>query len=108
LEHCVAIADCYHVTLDTLVRRPAEDLLRETDEETKALFGVVTVQEDNTIELPETARELFSLAPGDELLVVGDRRKGMAMVKINGTADFFRDTATTRKETSSCNTNTST
>lgn len=90
LQKCKALADLYDVSLDTLVRDSTDALYREMDGETKFLFGVVTIDEENRIVLPENAREVFGLKPGDELLVVGDKRKGMAMVKINGTADFFR------------------
>lgn len=89
LLKCQALAKLYGVSLDTLVEGTVETLCREANGEDKFLFGVVTIDQENRIVLPENARTVFDLHPGDELLVVGDKRKGMAMVKINGTADFF-------------------
>ncbi len=89
LMKCKALADLYNVSLDALVNDTPEHILREQDGETKFLFGVVKLDEEHRVLIPEKAREIFRLAPGDELLVVGDKRKGMAMVKLNGTADFF-------------------
>lgn len=89
LLKCKALADLYNVSLDGLVNGGPDEVLREHDGEVKFLFGVVKVDEENRIVIPEKAREVFHIASGDELLVVGDKRKGMAMVKLNGTADFF-------------------
>lgn len=92
LLKCKALAELYDTTLDALVNHSPADVLAEEQGEGKYLFGVVTVDKEHRIVLPEQARAVFSIAPGDELLVVGDSRKGMAMVKINGTADFFKPT----------------
>ena len=89
LLKCKALADFYDISLDALVNGSPDDALREADGDTKFLFGVVKVDDGYRVEIPGKAREIFHINPGDELLVVGDKRKGMAMVKINGTADFF-------------------
>lgn len=47
----------------------------------KYLFGEVTVEEDGTIRLPQEATDTFGLKEGDELMVLGDESKGLAIVR---------------------------
>ena len=47
----------------------------------KYLFGVCKIGEKGQIVIPKEAREVFSLKPGDSLVMVGDVRKGIALVK---------------------------
>ncbi|MBN2205036.1 MAG: AbrB/MazE/SpoVT family DNA-binding domain-containing protein [Thermoleophilia bacterium] len=45
-------------------------------------FGTTTVGERGQIVIPKEARDLFAIAPGDKLLVLGDQeRGGLALVK---------------------------
>jgi AbrB family looped-hinge helix DNA binding protein len=45
-------------------------------------FGTTTVGERGQIVIPKEARDLFAIAPGDKLLVLGDEnRGGLALVK---------------------------
>lgn len=53
--------------------------------EGKHIFGTVRVGERGQIVIPKKAREIFSIEPGDTLLVVGDEKRGIAIVK----ADAF-------------------
>ena len=41
----------------------------------------VKVGEKGQIVIPKEARTLFSIAPGDTLLLLGDVKKGLALVK---------------------------
>lgn len=50
-------------------------------EKDKYIFGVVKVGEKGQIVIPKEAREVFGIEPGDSLLVLGDRTKGLAIVK---------------------------
>ncbi len=48
----------------------------------KHIFGTVTVGEKGQIVIPKKAREIFEIAPGDQLLILGDEKKGgIALVK---------------------------
>jgi AbrB family looped-hinge helix DNA binding protein len=47
----------------------------------KYLFGVCKIGEKGQIVIPKEAREVFSLKPGDSLVMMGDVRKGIALVK---------------------------
>ena len=47
----------------------------------KHLFGTVKVGERGQIVIPKAARDVFDINPGDNLLVLGDEEKGIAIVK---------------------------
>lgn len=56
----------------------------------KHIFGVVKVGEKGQIVIPKAARDVFKIAPGDSLLILGDENEGgMAMVKV----DIFQQVA---------------
>lgn len=45
------------------------------------IFGVCKVGERGQIVIPKEARDVFSIKPGDSLILLGDEKKGMALVK---------------------------
>lgn len=47
----------------------------------KHIFGMVKVGEKGQIVIPKEARDIFNIKPGDDLLVVGDEKKGIAIAK---------------------------
>lgn len=47
----------------------------------KQIFGIVKIGDKGQIVIPKEAREMFGLKPGDSLLVLGDKTKGIALVK---------------------------
>ena len=91
LINSVALAELFGVSLDSLVQGSPTEVVQQTEDEGKYLFGVVSVEENGSVTLPPKAMEIFDIHIGDELLLVGDKRKGMALVKLNGTADFFKE-----------------
>lgn len=50
-------------------------------EKGKFLYGTVTVGERGQIVLPIEARKHFNIKPGDKLLVAGDLKKGLVIMK---------------------------
>jgi len=53
-----------------------------SDEGPGQYFGTTTIGERGQIVIPKAARDLFGLAPGDKLLVLGSKeRGGLALVK---------------------------
>ena len=44
-------------------------------------IGTVKVGEKGQIVIPKEAREMFGIKPGDSLLVIGDKRRGLTIVK---------------------------
>ena len=47
----------------------------------KHIFGTVKVGERGQIVIPKDARNLFNIKPGDLVLVVGDEKRGIGIVK---------------------------
>ena len=55
----------------------------------KHIYGIVTVGERGQIVIPKEARDQFGIRPGDKLIVAGDVKKGIAIVK----ADILKELA---------------
>lgn len=55
----------------------------------KNIFGIVKVGEKGQIVIPKEARDLYDIKPGDSLLVIGGKVKGIAIVK----TDVIKDVA---------------
>ena len=51
--------------------------------EGKFLFGVAKVGQKGQIVIPKEAREIFGISPGDTLVVLGDIKQGIGIVKVN-------------------------
>lgn len=51
----------------------------------KYLFGICKVGEKGQIVIPKEARKVFDIKPGDNVVILGDIKKGIAVVK----ADVF-------------------
>ncbi len=50
--------------------------------------GVCKVGEKGQIVIPKTARDMFDINPGDTVIVLCDKEKGMAIVKSDVIEDF--------------------
>ena len=51
---------------------------------------MVKIGEKGQFVIPKEARELFSLQPGDEILVLGDQEKGIAILPKEKQLDFMK------------------
>ena len=80
LRSCCAIAELFDVTLDDLVHYDRRESGLPIPPRGKHLFGAVTVGERGQISIPKRARELFHIQPGDQLLVLGDEERGLALL----------------------------
>ena len=49
----------------------------------KHMFGTVKIGEKGQILIPKEAREVFDLNPGDKLLMLGDEKRGIALIKVD-------------------------
>lgn len=81
IDNMIALADLYDMSVDMLARNLTTTVPPQL-EERKHLFGFTKMNENGEISLPEKAREVFGIKPGDSLLLLGDEDKGMALVKI--------------------------
>lgn len=77
------LAEILNVTLDELVSFETENPVGlMVPPKGKHLFGIVTVGEKGQIIIPAKARKLFSIAPGDQMVVLGDEtQEGLAIIK---------------------------
>ena len=57
----------------------------------KYIFGVCKVGEKGQIVIPKEARDVFDIKPGDSLLLLGNLKKGLALVKTDVFADMYEE-----------------
>ena len=81
LDSCIALADLYETTVDSLVR-DFEKNASDDQLDGKHLFGVTVINSKGQVTLPKKAREVFDLNPGSAILVLGDEKRGIALVKM--------------------------
>ena len=79
IESCLKLADLYETTVDMLVRNIGKE---DVDGDGKYIFGCSKMNGKGQITLPAKCREIFNLKPGDNILVIGDIEKGIALVNL--------------------------
>ena len=83
MNKCIALAQLYQISLDTLVNG-SETAGLPLPPRGKHVFGTVTVGERGQIVIPKKAREIFQISPGDSLLILGDENQGgLALIDAN-------------------------
>ena len=85
IEKCDRLAKFYGVSIDALIHQDEEvGKARVAPAPVgKHLWGTVAMGAKGQIVIPKEAREVFGLKPGDQLLLLGDVKKGMALVKVD-------------------------
>lgn len=79
IEICIKLADIYGTTVDLLVRNAdAEEHIGDG----KHIFGCTKMNAKGQITLPANCRKVFGLKEGDNILVLGDEEKGIALVNL--------------------------
>ena len=92
LDTARRLAEVFDVSLDDLANHhPDESFGLGVPPRGKHIFGVVTVGEKGQVIIPAKARKLFSLSPGDRLVVLGDEASGLALIPAPGFMDLLRD-----------------
>lgn len=82
IMNCVKLASLYKVSLDELVNKPlAAALSRDFAVEDERVCGVVDISEEGAIHIPDTVLEMFGMHRGEKILLLADRRQGMALIK---------------------------
>ena len=81
IEKCAQLAELYGVTLDALVNHSREKTKLNVPPKGKHIFGMVTVGEKGQIVIPNAARKIFEIQPGDRLVIIGDEEQGLAILK---------------------------
>ena len=97
LERCKILADVFEVSLDDLANfEPKDNMGLRVPPKGKHIFGVITVGEKGQVVIPAKARKTFSIAPGDQLVVLGDESQGLALLKTENflhMADLIRQSS---------------
>lgn len=81
IEMSRAIAQLFGVTLDDLVCYESKESGLPVPPKGRHAFGMVKVGDKGQIVIPAKARKVFHICPGDNLLVLGDERQGLAILK---------------------------
>ena len=90
LEMSGKLSQALDVTLDDLANAPLYQAPPEVPQlKGKHMFGLVTVGDKGQIVIPVQARRVFHINPGDQLMVLGDEDRGIALVD----AKFFMQVA---------------
>ena len=55
----------------------------------KHIFGFSKLNNKGQITLPVKCREIFNLKPGDNILVLGEEEKGIALVNLGNGPEIF-------------------
>ena len=87
IERCKMLADLFGVTMDDLIsyeKNDSDNLGCVIPPKGKHIFGMVKVGDKGQIVIPAKARKLFDIKTGDNLIVLGDEFKGIALIKEEG------------------------
>ena len=99
IENCIALADMYGTTVDILVRNL--NSFAESTDGRKHIFGLSKLNDKGQITLPKKCRDVFGLAPGDAILVLGDEDKGIALVKLGNALENIHPRGGKKNDSSS-------
>jgi len=61
-------------------------------------LSTVRVGDKGQIVIPKEVRELFEIEPGDNLLLMADKKKGIAIVAFDGMMDFMNEAVRQAKQ----------
>ena len=81
IEKCDRLAKFYGVAIDALVHQD-EEIGRTRVAPApvgKHLWGTVAMGTKGQIVIPKEARDMFGLQPGDTLVLLADKKKGLAL-----------------------------
>ena len=87
IERCKMLADLFGVTMDDLIsyeKNDSDNLGCAIPPKGKHIFGMVKVGDKGQIVIPAKARKIFDIKTGDNLIVLGDEFKGIALIKEAG------------------------
>lgn len=90
IEKCMALAAVFGVTMDDLVNyKKTDNLGLGIPPKGKHVFGMVKVGDKGQIVIPAKARKIFGINPGDNLIVIGEEGRGIAILKEKGLLDLL-------------------
>ena len=82
IMNCMKLATLYKITLDELVYKPLSEIqTSKFSSDQNKICGILDIDENCAINLPEPLMEMFDMKAGDKVLLLADRREGIAIVK---------------------------
>lgn len=82
IMNCTKLASLFKISLDELVYKPLKSVLSsDFSENNGRIGGVVDVSSDGTIKIPDAVMEMFSIHPGEKVLLLADKNQGIALIK---------------------------
>ena len=89
VDKCDKLAKLYGVTIDSIVNQydKIENVKIAPAPIGKHIWGTVTIGTKGQIVIPKTARDVFNLKDGDRVVVLGDEKEGIALIK----AEIFEE-----------------
>ena len=83
VDKCDKLAKFYGVTIDSLVNQSdkIENVKIAPAPIGKHIWGTVTIGTKGQIVIPKAARDTFKLNDGDRIVVLGDEKEGIALIK---------------------------
>lgn len=91
IEKSKMLAEIFGVTLDDLVNYESVVPGMCAPPKGKYAFGVVTVGDKGQIVIPAKARKVFDIKPGENLLILGDEERGIAIIKEQDVFECLRN-----------------
>lgn len=76
VESCIRLADLYGVCLDILLR----NMNLEIQHPGQKLCGCAKVNDKGQVTIPRQVREAFGINPGDQVMILADTERGIALV----------------------------
>ena len=100
ITKCIALAELYGVSVDELVghSKPSDEAVSPKG---KYFFGSLTVGARGQIVIPKKAREVSHIKEGDQLLLLGDDERGLALLPAKAMNELIQAISTntfTKKE----------
>ena len=92
IEKCKRLADVFGVTIDDLIsydKKNEDNLGLGVPSKGKHIFGMVKVGDKGQIVIPVKARQIFNINPGDSIIVLGDEKQGIALIKEKGILEML-------------------
>ena len=82
IVNCVKLASLYKISLDELVNLSLKDVIsNDFEQEDGRICGVLEIQPENMLHMPDAVMHMFGLHSGDKVLLLADKKQGMAQVK---------------------------
>ena len=92
IEKCKRLANVFGVTIDDLIsydKKNEDNLGLGVPPKGKHIFGMVKVGDKGQIVIPAKARQIFNINPGDSIIVLGDEKQGIALIKEKGILEML-------------------